>query len=321
MKVFILLIMGIGLLHSVSAATHSLHYVYTATSGIPDFPEFVTVGLVNREPISYYDSIIRTETPRQDWMANNEGSDYWESQTQISNGTEQTFKANIDILKQRFNQTGGVHVVQNMYGCEWDDETGVTDGFEQYGYDGEDFIVFDLKTLTWIAPTPQAFITKNKWDNDRGWIEQTKNYLTQTCIEWLKKYVDYGKSSLMRTVPPSVFLLQRTPSSPVTCHATGFYPSRVMVTWMKDGQEQYEDVEVGETLQNDDGTFQKSVHLTVKPEEWKKNKYQCVVQVSGIKEDFIKDLTEDQIQTNTGFVPANTSDDGSNSSNNTAPKA
>uniref|UniRef100_A0A3P8XAI2 Ig-like domain-containing protein n=1 Tax=Esox lucius TaxID=8010 RepID=A0A3P8XAI2_ESOLU len=300
MKVFILLIMGIGLLHSVSAATHSLHYVYTATSGIPDFPEFVTVGLVNREPISYYDSIIRTETPRQDWMANNEGSDYWESQTQISNGTEQTFKANIDILKQRFNQTGGVHVVQNMYGCEWDDETGVTDGFEQYGYDGEDFILFDLKTLTWIAPKPQAVITKYKWDNDRGWIEQTKNYLTQTCIEWLKKYVDYGKSSLMRTVPPSVSLLQKTPSSPVTCHATGFYPSKVIVIWEKDGEEQHEDVEMEDTLQNVDGTFQKRIHLTVTPEEWKNNKYQCVVKVSGIKEDFIKVLTEDQIQTNWG---------------------
>lgn len=101
-------------------------------------------------------------------------------------------------------------------------------------------------------------------------------------------------------VPPSVSLLQKTPSSPVTCHATGFYPSGVMVSWQKDGQDHHEDVEYGETLQNDDGTFQKSSHLTVTPEEWKNNKYQCVVQVTGVKEDFIKVLTESEIQTNWG---------------------
>lgn len=86
-----------------------------------------------------------------------------------------------------------------MYGCEWDDETGVTEGFDQDGYDGEDFLAFDLKTLTWIAPTPQAVNTKHKWDSNTAYNEQEKNYLTQICIEWLKKYVDYGKSTLMRT--------------------------------------------------------------------------------------------------------------------------
>ena len=93
----------------------------------------------------------------------------------------------------------GVHVVQRMYGCEWDDETGEVNGFSQDGYDGEDFIAFDLKTETWIAPTPQAVITKHKWDNNKALIAQRKNYLTQICPDWLKKYVDYGRSVLMRT--------------------------------------------------------------------------------------------------------------------------
>ncbi|KAK6323738.1 hypothetical protein J4Q44_G00060770 [Coregonus suidteri] len=69
----------------------------------------------------------------------------------------------------------------------------------------------------------------------------------------------------------------------VTCHATVFYPSGVMVIWQKDGHDQHEDVEYGETLPNNNGTFQKSTHLTVTSEEWKNNKYQCVVQVTGIK--------------------------------------
>lgn len=86
-----------------------------------------------------------------------------------------------------------------MYGCEWDDEFKDIRGYHQYGYDGKDFIIFDLTTETWIAPKEQAVITKHKWDHDADWNTQTKHYLTQDCIEWLKKYVDYGRHSLKRT--------------------------------------------------------------------------------------------------------------------------
>ncbi|KAL0961593.1 hypothetical protein UPYG_G00354690 [Umbra pygmaea] len=295
----VILLLGLCLPLTVSAVTHSLKYFYTGVSGDINFPEFTVVGLVDNSQFMYFDSNTQTATPKTEWMKR-EGAEYWDRQTQILIDSQQVFKKNIKMVKDRFNQSNstGVHVNQVMYGCEWDEETGVTGGFDQHGYDGEDFISFDLKTLTWIAPKQQAVITKHKWDSNRALNEYLKNYYTQICIDWLKKYVYYGRSSLMRTVPPSVSLLQKTSSSPVTCHATGFYPSRVMVTWIKDGQELYEDVELGETLPNDDGTFQKSVHLTVNPKEWKNNQYQCLVQVSGINEVFIKDLTEDEIQTN-----------------------
>lgn len=60
----------------------------------------------------------------------------------------------------------GVHVVQQMVVCEWDDESEDIIGYQQYGYD-EDFIYLDLKTLTWITPRPQAVDAKHKWDGDK----------------------------------------------------------------------------------------------------------------------------------------------------------
>ncbi|XP_047461947.1 class I histocompatibility antigen, F10 alpha chain-like [Mugil cephalus] len=299
------------LLQDAAAVTHSLQYIYTASSGMTDFPEFVNLGMLDGVQMDYYDSVIRKVIPKQDWMAKNEGPEYWERQTQASFGAEQSFKVNIGTAKERFNQTGGVHIAQMMYGCEWDDETNEVKGYYQGGYDGEDFIVFNMETETWIAPIPEAVITKHKWDNNKALIAHWKNYLTQECPEWLKKYVNYGRSSLMRKDVPSVSLLQKTPSSPVSCHATGFYPDRAMMFWRKDGEEIHEGVERGEILPNHDGSFQMNVDLdisSVSPEDWRR--YDCVFQLSGVEDDIITKLDKAAIKTNWGKPEVKSGDGG-----------
>uniref|UniRef100_A0A3Q1GKB1 MHC class I-like antigen recognition-like domain-containing protein n=1 Tax=Acanthochromis polyacanthus TaxID=80966 RepID=A0A3Q1GKB1_9TELE len=102
----------------------------------------------------------------------------------------------IEIIKSMYYLA--LTYIKLIVGCEWDDETDEANGYDQRGYDGEDFISLDLKAETWIAPVQQAFITKHKWEHNKVWISAMKNYLTQICPEWLKKYVNYGRSSLMR---------------------------------------------------------------------------------------------------------------------------
>ncbi|XP_048850204.1 class I histocompatibility antigen, F10 alpha chain-like isoform X2 [Brienomyrus brachyistius] len=297
---FTLILFGID---SIFAVTHFLQYVYSGSSGIPNLPEFMTVGLVDGEPFTYYDSNIRREVPRQEWVTKAVDDDYWDRNTQVSMDTEPVFKNNREIAKQCFNQTGGIHTVQWMYGCEWEDETGATGALHQFGYDGSDFIALDFKTMTYVAPVMQAVPTKLKWDNDRARMDYLKSYYNQECIEWLKKYVSYGKSTLERTVHPEVSLLQKDPSSPVTCHATGFFPKGIVVTWQKDGVDIHSDVWVGETLPNGDGTFQIASKLTVKPQDWKTNSYSCVVQHKSLQDDIAVLLEEKNIKrTNQGGV-------------------
>ena len=92
----------------LSTVLHSLHYFYTASSGLTTFPEFVAVGMVDGVQMVHYDSNSKRVVAKQDWMERyaRDDPDYLERNTGKAQGAQQTFKANIGIAKQRFNQTG-----------------------------------------------------------------------------------------------------------------------------------------------------------------------------------------------------------------------
>ncbi|XP_018537607.1 major histocompatibility complex class I-related gene protein isoform X14 [Lates calcarifer] len=297
MKLFLLLL----LCHVSSPVKHSMKVFFTASSAVPNFPEVVAVMLVNDVETGYCDSKIKTAIPKQVWMEKLRDGDptFWRWYTGECTVQQQVFKEEFHSLNKRLNKTGGVHILQRLLSCELDEETGEINGLNQYGYDGEDFLVFQLETHTWIAPKPQSVIFKHMWDGDRTRNDFFANFINRVCIDCLLKQLEYGRSFLLRTALPSVSLLQKTPSSPVSCHATGFYPDRAMMFWRKDGEELDEDVDRGEILPNHDGTFQMRADLnisSVSPEDWRR--YDCVFQFSGVKEDIITKLDQAEIRTN-----------------------
>ncbi|XP_047460649.1 major histocompatibility complex class I-related gene protein-like [Mugil cephalus] len=286
--------------HGASSVTHRLSVYFTGSLGDRNLPELVGVAMVDEVGVLYCDSNIQRAEPRQNWMTKLMEDD----PTQIdwyNNECRESHSFFNNITKDvtlNFNQTEGVHTMQRMFGCEWDDETSVIGGFDQFGYDGEDFITFNLNSKTWIAVRAEAAITKHKWESNRDGLSHTVDHLTQLCPERLRRFLNYGRSFLMRKEVPSVSLLQKTPSSPVSCHATGFYPDRVMMFWRKDGEEIHEGVQCGRTLPNHDGSFQMNVDLNISsvlPKDWKR--YDCVFHLCGVK-DIIIELDKAQIRTN-----------------------
>ena len=93
-------------------------------------------------------------------------------------------------------------------------------------------------------------------------------------------------------VPPEVSLFQKDSSSPVVCHATGFFPKAVMISWKKNGEDLDEDVELRETLPNQDRTFQKRSILTVPPEELKDHEYTCIIQHSSLEKEMVLQVSD-----------------------------
>ncbi|XP_067255052.1 major histocompatibility complex class I-related gene protein-like [Chanodichthys erythropterus] len=282
----------------VCSERHRFITTYTGINGttIAGIPEFSAVTTLDDQQIDYYDSNIMELIPRKNWIKDFASTHMWKQDTKIRKHVQQIYKNNIRVVMERFNQSHGVHSYQRMYGCEWDDHTGDSQGFDQYSYDGEDFISLDLKELRYNTPVAQAISTVQKWNNDRAQLESLKQYYEDECVYWLKEFLTLGKADLEKTIAPEVSLLQKDPSSPVVCHVTGFYPSGVTISWLRNGVNHHEDVDLGAILPNEDETFQRTSSLRIPPDEWKKNQYTCVVEHMG--KTIKRILTEDEIRSN-----------------------
>ncbi|XP_053085219.1 class I histocompatibility antigen, Gogo-A*0201 alpha chain-like [Pangasianodon hypophthalmus] len=116
--------------------------------------------------------------------------------------------------------------------------------------------------------------------------------------EWIKKVEadDQHFTKCVSAVRSEASLFQKHSSSPeVVCHATGFFPKAVMISWQKDGEEVHENVELRETLPNQDGSFQKRSILTVPAEELQKHTYTCVIQHSSLEKELVLPVSERRI--------------------------
>ncbi|KAM9447071.1 H-2 class I histocompatibility antigen, Q10 alpha chain-like [Clarias gariepinus] len=282
------------------ADTHSLQCLYTGITPGINLPEFTAVGLVDGEQVVYYDSNTRKTILKTEWLkkVNAHYPYYWNRQTQQMLSHQEDLKTLLATVILLYNRTKEVHTLQWMYGCELDDD-GTIRVYMQYGYDGEDFVALDLRTETWIAARYHRVISTANWVSTAGHATYWKSYLEHDCIDQLQLFLSFGKETLERKVRPegSVFQKHLSPSPEVVCHTTGFFPKPINITWQKDGEDVHEDVELRETLPNQDGSFQKRSILKVPAEELQN--YTCVVQHSSLKKELVLSILEQKGLRNT----------------------
>ncbi|CAI9179752.1 unnamed protein product [Rangifer tarandus platyrhynchus] len=264
------------------ARTHSLRYFRLGVSE-PGYgiPEFISAGYVDSHPITMYNSVSQLKEPRAPWMAENLAPDHWERYTQLLRGWQQAFKVELKQLQRHYNHSG-VHTYQRMIGYELL-EDGSTTGFLQYAYDGQDFIIFNKDTLSWIAMDNVGDIIRRAWEANRHELQYQKNWLEEECIAWLKRFLEYGKDLLQRTEPPKVRVNHRETFPGITalhCRAHGFYPPEISMKWMKNGEEIIQDTEYGGILPSGDGTYQ--TWVSVELDSQNNDIYSCHVEHGGV---------------------------------------
>ncbi|XP_015682092.1 class I histocompatibility antigen, F10 alpha chain-like [Protobothrops mucrosquamatus] len=285
----LLVLMVVALREScLGASSHSLKYfsssIWDPSQGQP---HFVSVGYVDGQVFVHYDSNSRRVQPRVSWMekVGKEDPQYWDRESQKQLGTEEMFRANLEIARTRYNQSEGLHIIQWMYGCELLGD-GSKRGFMQYGYDGRTFLTFDKERLIWVAPQPQAQITQRKWDAIPGLNQRDKSYLEEICIEWLEWILSYGKEMLLRTEPPEVTMSSKMEMKDGmemhVCRLDGFYPREIDASWTRDGKVWLQDTLRGSVAPNADGTYHRWLSIQIDPKE--RSRYHCHVEHDGLQE-------------------------------------
>ncbi|KAK2917143.1 hypothetical protein Q8A67_001517 [Cirrhinus molitorella] len=254
---------------------HSLHYIYTCLSkpvNLPGIYDFTVVGLLDGRQIDYYNSKDQRMISKQKWMKEKMPEDYFEMGTQMRKSKEQSLNVIIEFLMEPMRRNeSDLHVLQMRSGCEVQQQGGkvmFSKGIREYGYDGRDFLSFDITVSRWLTPVYAALPLKRQLDNMTEQNEFIKTYLKLECVGWLNKFREYAEEELRNTSPPDVHVFAKQyfrdkTKMKLACMATGFYSKDVIMTIRKNHTPVPETESTG-IRPNHDGTFQlmKSVEIS-----------------------------------------------------------
>jgi major histocompatibility complex class I len=85
-----------------------------------------------------------------------------------------------------------------MSGCEVGSDGRLLRGYWQYAYDGQDYIALNEDLKTWTTADIAAQITGQKLEQV-GVAERERAYLEGACMESLRRYLELGNATLLRT--------------------------------------------------------------------------------------------------------------------------
>nr|CAE6054421.1 A3 [Macaca fascicularis] len=284
-RTLLLVLSGALALTQTRAGSHSMRYFYTSMSrpGRGE-PRFIAVGYVDDTQFVRFDSDAASQRmePRAPWVEQ-EGPEYWDRETRNMKTATQNAPVALRNLRGYYNQSEvGSHTFQRMVGCDLGPDGRLLRGYEQYAYDGRDYIALNEDLRSWTAADVAAQNTQRKWEA-AGAAERMRAYLEGTCLEWLRRHLENGKETLQRADPPKTHVTHHPVSdheATLRCWALGFYPAEITLTWQRDGEDQTQDTELVETRPAGDGTFQKWAAVVVP--SGKEQRYTCHVQHEGL---------------------------------------
>ncbi|XP_071415893.1 class I histocompatibility antigen, F10 alpha chain-like [Pithys albifrons albifrons] len=297
----------LGLLGAPGEATEVLHSLWYLNVAVlepsPGIPQYMIMGFLDGIPFVRYDSERGRMEPQTPWMEKGPEPGYWDRQTEINKRNQHVAAANLETQRGRYNQSGGVHTRQQVSGCDVLSD-GTVRGSFRIGYDGRDFISFELGSKSFVAADGAAQVTKRRWETEGIEVERRTNYLEHSCPEWLRKYVGYGREALERKEPPDVHVSGKEEHGILTlsCHAYGFYPGVIGISWMKGDEIRDQETEWGGIVPNSDGTFHSWARIEALPGEWEQ--YQCRVEHAGMPEPGIFAWEPESIWNSTPVVVA-----------------
>uniref|UniRef100_A0A5F8H426 Ig-like domain-containing protein n=1 Tax=Monodelphis domestica TaxID=13616 RepID=A0A5F8H426_MONDO len=162
-----------------------------------------------------------------------------------------------------------------------------TNGSEQvrlvvrYIYNDQEIARYDSKLGKYVAVTELGRPTAEYWNSQKDILERREAEVDTVCRHnyEIDKHIILAKRAQPHvTVSPSK---QEAQQHLLVCSVTGFYPSKIKVTWLKNGQEQTAGVISTEVIQNGDWTYQTLVMLETIPQS--RDIYTCSVEHASLQ--------------------------------------
>ncbi|XP_035277589.1 major histocompatibility complex class I-related gene protein-like isoform X2 [Anguilla anguilla] len=272
---------------TVSVSHSLLGTCYTAVNT----DEFTCVLWLDGKAVDSYSSNGMDSVPRRNWMREGRGHSLWKSVKRLN--MEHWNRGRTDILK---NDTGlnmsGAAVLQGRFGCEIEGnpDSGVRlmRTFAQYGWNGEDFLSFNLSRLQWEASAGSAVPMKRKWNRDQGITVETMNYIDYICVRHLSDSLSFEAKESQETAQPTAAVFAKRSLNHgkviLTCLVSGFHCNNTTVEVYRDDDIiTEEDGLLSSGIRpNGDGTCQlrKSLDISNSTEA----SYSCEVQFRSLKQ-------------------------------------
>ncbi|NXN40759.1 CD1D protein, partial [Rhinoptilus africanus] len=181
----------------------------------------------------------------------------------------------------RLYQTPHPFVIQCVTGCNLYPNGSYTK-FYHLAYNAHDFLSFNVDKSRWERQQESKLSAQveRQFNNFTVFSATLQHLLNITCVDHMKKFIEYGKAALERQELPVATVFARTPRPDqllLVCHVTGFYPRPISVAWLRDGQEVPPGpmLNTSAILPNADLTYQLRSVLAVAPRDG--HSYACRV--------------------------------------------
>ncbi|XP_060224957.1 class I histocompatibility antigen, Gogo-B*0101 alpha chain-like [Meriones unguiculatus] len=282
----LLLLVAVALTQNCTGS-HWLLFYDTLVYG-PDLwqPRFIRVGYLDTTPFEAFDSKAATAVmqPRAPWMEQ-EPREYWRKETEEAVLMSHVDRQILSVLMHHYNHRKNEYrTLQAVLGCSVGNDGRFLRGHYWLLYYGYDYITLNEDLSSWTAEGKAAHTLKDHLDSHRI-ANDLRAYLQGPCVERLRRYLDLGKETLLRSDAPQAHVSHQVrPGGNVTlrCWALGFYPAEISLTWQRDGNNHTQEVELVDTRPAGDGTFQKWAAVVVPSGE--ELRYTCHVNHEALPE-------------------------------------
>ncbi|XP_028902361.1 zinc-alpha-2-glycoprotein-like isoform X3 [Ornithorhynchus anatinus] len=216
-------------------SNHHIGTMYlTAVRGDDGFFELTAFTMLDGQKIASYNSTDQEIVFGQNWLYQVLGRNLIQEMKSDLDISEMDFRWGMENWAQYQNHSRGSQTVQVIMGCELDRGVLVVSRY-RFAYEREEMLRLDELKGAWMTTGQAKKQFGHFWEKRASWFQETECYIREECPFLMRMILRFWH--LRVHTPPEVTVTRRDVKDGrviFTCLATGFFPSSILLRWVKD---------------------------------------------------------------------------------------